>query len=87
MTKEQAIKKYKLKQYDNEEIYFDSYKGITEDDNKIIHYNLENQMATDLKDSNLYFLTIQTIYKNQFITSKNGIVRNKAKTKVIEIKA
>ena len=42
MTKEQAIKKYKLKQYDNEEIYFDSYKGITEDDNKIIHYNLRN---------------------------------------------
>lgn len=44
-------------------------------------------MATDLKDSNLYFLTIQTIYKNQFITSKNGIVRNKAKTKVVKIKA
>lgn len=88
MTKEQVIKKYNLKQYISGEIYFDLYKNTTEDDEKIIFYNLDNQISTDLKDSNSYFLTIQTIYKNKFITDrKTGIIRNKTRNQVIEITA
>lgn len=88
MTKEQAIKKYNLKQYKSKETYFDLYQNTREDDEKIIFYNLDNQISTDLQDSNLYFLTIQTIYKNKFITDrKTGIIRNKTKNQVFEITA
>ena len=38
MTKEQAIKKYNLKQYKSKETYFDLYQNTREDNEKIICY-------------------------------------------------
>lgn len=87
MTKQEAIKKYKLKQYKPNETYFELWQNTIEDDEKTTFYNLDNQISVDLQDSNIFYLTIQIIYKNKFIIDrKTRNLRNKTTNKVVEIK-
>lgn len=87
MTKQEAIKKYNLRQYKSKETYFELWQNTIEDDEKTTFYNLDNQMSVDLQDSNIFYLTIQIIYKNKFIIDrKTGNLRNKTTNKVVEIK-
>ena len=87
MTKQEAIKRYNLTQYKPQSTYFELWQNTIEDDEKITFYNLDNQISIDLQDSNIFYLTIQTIYKNKFITDrKTGNLRNKTTNKVVEIK-
>lgn len=87
MTKQEAIKKYNLRQYKSKETYFELYQNTIEDEEKITFYNLDNQISVDLQDSNIFYLTIQIIYKNKFIIDrKTGNLRNKTTNKVVEIK-
>ena len=87
MTKQEAIKRYNLIQYKSQSTYFELWQNTIEDDEKITFYNLDNQISIDLQDSNIFYLTIQTIYKNKFITDrKTGNLRNKTTNKVVEIK-
>lgn len=87
MTKQEAIKKYNLRQYKSKETYFELWQNTIEDDEKTTFYNLGNQMSVDLQDSNIFYLTTQIIYKNKFIIDrKTGNLRNKTINKVVEIK-
>lgn len=87
MTKQEAIKKYNLRQYKSKETYFELWQNTIEDDEKTTFYNLDNQMSVDLQDSNIFYLTTQIIYKNKFIIDrKTGNLRNKTTNKVVEIK-
>ena len=87
MTKQEAIKKYNLRQYKSKETYFELWQNTIEDNEKTTFYNLDNQMSVDLQDSNIFYLTIQIIYKNKFIIDrKTGNLRNKTTNKVVEIK-
>lgn len=87
MTKQEAIKKYNLRQYKSKETYFELWQNTIEDDEKTKFYNLDNQISVDLQDSNIFYLTIQIIYKNKFIIDrKTGNLRNKTTNKVVEIK-
>ena len=87
MTKQEAIKKYNLRQYKSKETYFELWQNTIEDDEKTTFYNLDNQMSVDLQDSNIFYLTTQIIYKNKFIIDKKtGNLRNKTTNKVVEIK-
>lgn len=87
MTKQEAIKKYNLRQYKSKETYFELWQNTIEDDEKTTFYNLDNQISVDLQDSNIFYLTIQIIYKNKFIIDrKTGNLRNKTTNKVVEIK-
>ena len=86
MTKQEAIKKYNLRQYKSKETYFELWQNTIEDDEKTTFYNLDNQMSVDLQDSNIFYLTTQIIYKNKFIIDrKTGNLRNKTTNKVVEI--
>lgn len=87
MTKQEAIKRYNLTQYKPKSTYFELWQNTIEDDKKITFYNLDNQISIDLQDGNIFYLTIETIYKNKFITDrKTGNLSNKTTNKVVEIK-
>ena len=87
MTKEQAIKKYQLKRYKQDETYFELWQSTIEDDEKTTFCNLDNQMSVDLQDSNIFFLTIETIFKNKFVWNKyQQAYKQKSMIKCIEIR-
>ena len=84
MTKQEAIKKYNLKQKNT---YYELYTANEENDETIVFYTLDNQMSVDLNDSNIFYLTIQTVYKNKFhINRRTGEMKNKTRIMIIEIK-
>jgi len=89
MTKEQAIKKYNLKRYNgkNNFTYFELWQSTLEDEEKTTFCNLDNQMSVDLQDSNIFFLTIEKVYKNKFVWDRyQQIYKQKRTIKCIEIK-
>lgn len=69
MTLEQLVNKYNLKKQNTnifgDEIDYNLFKGEKDFYDTLYYITLENEMSHDLDNGTIYFLTIQTIYKDQ----------------------
>ena len=69
MTLEQLINKYNLKKQNTnifgDEIDYNLFKGEKEFYDTLYYITLDNEISHDFDNGSVYFLTIQTIFKDQ----------------------